>query len=125
MPLLSPDLYREFGIPYAKRLSDAFGGLLIHCCGDWGRHAESLAASGIAIRGVEYHHPFTTIEELEPLAEGAVFVPYLSLEKQDDFASQAEYYEHLLNHTPDSYRFWFAFPDESEEATAFATAHGF
>jgi uroporphyrinogen-III decarboxylase len=34
--LLSPDLYGEFGLPYLNRISEAFGGLYYHCCGDFG-----------------------------------------------------------------------------------------
>ena len=32
--LLSPDLYREFGVPYNNRLSKEFGGIVVHSCGD-------------------------------------------------------------------------------------------
>lgn len=34
--LLSPDLFEEFGLPCLNRISDAFGGLYYHCCGDFG-----------------------------------------------------------------------------------------
>jgi len=32
--LLSPDLYREFGVPYNNRISKEFGGIVVHSCGD-------------------------------------------------------------------------------------------
>jgi len=32
--LLSPDLYREFGVKYNNRLSQEFGGIVVHSCGD-------------------------------------------------------------------------------------------
>jgi hypothetical protein len=32
--LLSPDLYREFGVKYNNRLSREFGGIVVHSCGD-------------------------------------------------------------------------------------------
>lgn len=32
--LMSPDLYREFGVRYNNRLSEAFGGVVVHSCGD-------------------------------------------------------------------------------------------
>ena len=32
--LLSPDLYREFGVKYNNRISREFGGLVVHSCGD-------------------------------------------------------------------------------------------
>ena len=59
MPLLSADLYKEFGIPYMKRLADAFGGVFIHCCGEFEQHLPTLAASGVRFRGFDYCEPFT------------------------------------------------------------------
>lgn len=125
MPLLSAKAYRTFATPYLRRLDQAFGGLLIHCCGDWGRHARTLADSGIRLRGVEFHYPFTQIEELDCLAADTVFIPYISLDKQDRFDSVSAYYDYLLTHTPDHYRYWFAWAEDSDEAVAFARAKGF
>ena len=73
MPLLSAGLYKEFGIPYLHRIQAALGGLVIHCCGDWGRHAHNLKESGLRINAVEYHHPATRLEEIECLADETVF----------------------------------------------------
>lgn len=125
MPLLPAELYREFGVPCLRKLGRAFGGLHLHCCGDWGRHAAALAESGERIMAAEFHYPFTRIEELERLAGATVFVPYLSLDKQTDFGSLTEYYEHLLNRTDRRHRYWFAFPGDSEEAVRFARRYGF
>jgi hypothetical protein len=117
MPLLSPRLYQEFGIPYLRRIADSFGGALIHCCGRWGRHAGTLAASGIAIRAVEFHHAYTTVDELKPLAErGVVLVPYMS-SSQPGFPDAITYYRHLIASTP--WRYLFAL-DDSPAEQAFA-----
>ena len=78
MPLLSPQQYKRFGLPYLKRISDAFGGVFIHCCGRWGRHAANLADSGIVVRGVEFHYPYTAVEEIRGALPDAVLVPYLA-----------------------------------------------
>ena len=51
MPLLSVEVYEEFGIPCLERLGAEFGGLHLHCCGDWGRHAPALARCGTVERG--------------------------------------------------------------------------
>jgi len=32
--LLSPDLYREFGVKYLNKISREFGGIVVHSCGD-------------------------------------------------------------------------------------------
>jgi hypothetical protein len=125
MPLLSPKLYREFGIPQLQRLAQELGWLHIHCCGDWGRHVPALKAARLPIRAMEYHHPLTRIAELAPLAEdGVVFVPYILLHKQDQYGSLSEYYRWLLGNTPQSYRYWFAFADDTPEALAFVAEFG-
>ena len=117
MPLLSTELYLEFGIPCVKRLNDAFGGVQIHCCGDWGRHAANLRAAGIRLRAAEYHYPFTDISELAPLAGDTVFATYLIPDRQARYADQFDYYRRLLAETP--YRFWFPLTAESEEGWKF------
>ena len=123
--MLSPKLYREFGIPQLQRLAQALGGLHIHCCGDWGRHVPALKTARLPIRAMEYHHPLTRIDELAPLVEdGVVFVPYILLHKQDQYGSLSQYYRWLLENTPQSYRYWFAFADDSPEALAFAAEFG-
>jgi len=33
--MLSPALHDEFSVPYLNRISDAFGGVYVHSCGDW------------------------------------------------------------------------------------------
>jgi hypothetical protein len=125
MPLLSPRLYREFGLPQLRRLAEAFGGLHIHCCGDWGRHVPALIAANLPLRAMEYHHPHTRIAELALLAQaGTVFVPYILLHKQDQFQTVSAYYRWLLENTPAHYRYWFAFSDESPDALAFAAEFG-
>lgn len=32
--VMSPRTYREFGVPYNARISEAFGGIVVHSCGD-------------------------------------------------------------------------------------------
>ena len=107
MPLLSTEAYATFGLPTLQRLAATFGGLHIHCCGRWGHHAQTLAASGLPIRAVEFHYPYTRIEALAPLAQNTVFVPYIALDQQAEFATEADYYRHLLAHTGPEYRYWF------------------
>jgi hypothetical protein len=69
---------------------------------------------------VEFHYPFTRIEELACLADKTVFVPYIMLDRQGEFESVTEYYRHLLQATGSSCRFWFACAGDSPEMRAFA-----
>jgi hypothetical protein len=121
MPLLSADLYAQAGIPLLQAINRAAGGLHIHCCGDWGRHAPNLAQAGLTLRSVEFNYPFTQPEALECLAERTVFVPAITLNKQSRFRSVVEYYRHLLQETDARYRFWFACSEDTEEARAFVS----
>jgi hypothetical protein len=51
--MLSPALHDEFSVPYLNRLSDAFGGVYIHSCGDWTHLFPSLE-SVRGLRGLEF-----------------------------------------------------------------------
>ena len=51
--MLSPGLHDEFGVPYLDRLSDAFGGVYIHSCGDWTHLFPSLEKVR-GLRGLEF-----------------------------------------------------------------------
>jgi hypothetical protein len=51
--MLSPELHDEFGVPYLNRLSNAFGGVYIHSCGDWTHLFPSLEKVR-GLRGLEF-----------------------------------------------------------------------
>jgi hypothetical protein len=121
MPLLSPSTYREYALPALRRFQEAFGGLHIHCCGEFGRHAQTLADPSLNLLAVEYHHPLTKLEELAPLAERTVFVPLLNGWVRGGFRNTLEYFEHLLANTPDHYRYWFIVSEDTPEAREFVT----
>jgi hypothetical protein len=52
--MLSPELYREFALPYNNQLSRAFGGVHIHCCGNYAHNLDNLLAME-GIRSVQLH----------------------------------------------------------------------
>ena len=60
--LLSPDLYREFGLPYLNRISEAFGGLYYHCCGDFGFLLDHI----LQIKGLRAINGHLSPGELKP-----------------------------------------------------------
>jgi hypothetical protein len=124
MPLLSAEAYEGFGIPRLRAIAAAFGGLHIHCCGPWGRHARALKASGLNILAMEFHHPFTRLEEIESLAGTTVFIPYIMLDRQERFRTVAEFYSWLVRETDSRFRFWFACADDSPEMIEFARQFG-
>jgi hypothetical protein len=51
--MLSPELHDEFNVPYLDRLSDAFGGVYVHSCGDW-THLFASLEKVRGLRGLEF-----------------------------------------------------------------------
>lgn len=123
MPLLSAPLYREFGIPCVQRMDAAFGGCCLHCCGQWGQHMPALRAAGLTLRAVEFHYPLTRIEEIAPLTEQAVFLPFIILDQQEIFRSQTEYFRYLIEKTDPAYRYWFNVTEDTPETRAFVAKY--
>jgi uroporphyrinogen-III decarboxylase len=60
--LLSPELYEEFGVPYLTRISEAFGGLYYHCCGDYGHLLDKI----LNIRDLRAVNGHLSPKELKP-----------------------------------------------------------
>jgi len=60
--LLSPDLFEEFGLPYLNRISDAFGGLYYHCCGDFGHILDKI----LKIKGLRAINAHLSPKEFKP-----------------------------------------------------------
>ncbi len=108
MPLLSPELYAEFGLPYMQRLAEAFGGAFIHCCGAFEQHIPALAASGAPILGFDYAEPSTRTEALYD-AFGPHCVYNVGLDPQGDviYGDYPTFYAHLAKVAPPDMRFWF------------------
>ena len=127
MPLLSAETYATFGLPYVRRIAEHAGGAFIHCCGDFGRHAPALATLGPLMRGIEFHYPFTRIEELQDhLPPHTVYVPMITLDRQQEFDSQGAYVEHLLTHAAPHTRWWFILDEgqpDREELIALVERH--
>jgi len=53
MAVLSPKIYREFGVPYNNKLSREFGGISLHSCGKFIHNVENLAEIR-DLRGMNY-----------------------------------------------------------------------
>lgn len=60
--LLSPDLFEEFGLPYLNRISDAFGGLYYHCCGNFGHILDKI----LKIKGLRAINAHLSPKEFKP-----------------------------------------------------------
>ena len=54
--LLSPDMYREFGVKYNNRISKEFGGIVVHSCGDV-HHVVPAMAEIEGLKGLDFTMP--------------------------------------------------------------------
>ncbi len=57
--LLSPDLYREFGVRYNSMISRAFGGIVVHSCGDL-QNVVAVMMETEGLRGLDVTIPQNT-----------------------------------------------------------------
>ncbi|MFW6270320.1 MAG: uroporphyrinogen decarboxylase family protein, partial [Bacillota bacterium] len=103
MPLLSPELYREFGLPYLEKISEEIGAIFIHCCGDYSHQLDNLKNSSINLLGLEFHSPYMNPEELFDKFQDKVFVPF-----------GCEVNE-LVRMDKGDNRLWFVLNDETKE----------
>jgi len=118
MPLLSPELYKEFGIPYVKKISDEFGGLFIHCCGQFTHHIENLVESGINIIGLEFVYPNIDIEKLfSVFGPKAVFVPNIMDKCIPEFGSMTGYFNHIQDKREEGTRLWYILRPDLDDFT--------
>ena len=60
--LLSPELYEEFGVPCLNKISEAFGGLYYHSCGDFGFILDGI----LSIKGLRAVNGHLSPAELKP-----------------------------------------------------------
>ena len=108
MPLLSPELYREFGLPYVKILSDRFKGLFIHCCGEFTHQIDNLCNSDINIIGMEFAYPKVDIDKLfEAFKDTCVFVPNIMDNHIDDFGSFTDFMLFIEKKRRPETRIWY------------------
>lgn len=108
MPLLSAEMYREFGIPYVERISREFGGVFLHCCGEYEHQIENLRRSEINLLGLEFHYPHTRPEVLfEAFGGDVLFVPFLAPKGVDIFGSKVEYLNYIKKVKQMNTRLWF------------------
>jgi hypothetical protein len=72
--LMSPDLYRQFGVKYNSMISQAFGGLVVHSCGD----VQNVVGAMMEIpglRGLDFTIPQTPVwETIRDAAAGKAFL---------------------------------------------------
>jgi len=99
-PMLSPEMYEEFCVPYVNRISDACGGVFIHCCGTFEHNFENLSKLH-NLRGINPSIPIVSWEQvLEYFEDVCVLVPGLNQKNQGLWSSTEEGRQWLRDNTP-------------------------
>ena len=97
--LLSPDLYREFGVKYNSRISREFGGIVVHSCGDV-HHVAPAMMEIEGLKGLDFTIPQVT--NWEAVRDAAAGKTVLCLRHrywdhpQDSKVDLADYTEKLV-----------------------------
>jgi hypothetical protein len=94
--MLSPELHDEFSVPYLNRLSEAFGGVYLHSCGDWTRLFASLEKIR-NLRGLEFggsEAPYGRV--LERFGGKTVLACRVGLHRDIRFGGMTDYVRKIL-----------------------------
>ena len=98
--LLSPNLYREFGVKYNNMISREFGGIVVHSCGDIQYIAATMMETE-GLKGLDFTIP--QVNNWEFLRDAAAGKTVLCLRhrywdhSKDIMVDLAEYSENLVN----------------------------
>jgi hypothetical protein len=96
LAVLSPTLYKEFALPYLNQLSDEFGGVFVHSCGNFSHQLDNLEKVH-NLRGLNFGVTETPFEAVwERFAGRTAIVVHLGLNKDIHFDSEADYVRHVL-----------------------------
>jgi hypothetical protein len=98
--MISADMHDEFSVPYLNRISEAFGGVYVHSCGNWTHQLPSLMKVR-NLRGVEFGASETPIGPVsEALGGRAVMACRIGLNRDNRFESMPEFVHRIRNAYP-------------------------
>jgi hypothetical protein len=96
LAVLSPALYEQFALPYLNELSDEFGGVFVHSCGNFVHQFDNLDKVH-ELRGLNFGASETPFEAVwERFGGRTAIVTHLGLNKDFHFDSEADYVRHVL-----------------------------
>ncbi|MFH1929206.1 MAG: hypothetical protein ABIK79_13690 [Chloroflexota bacterium] len=96
LALISPPLFEEFALPYNNRLSEEFGGLVIHSCGNFVHNLDGLAKIK-DLRAINFGATETPFSALaEKFSGQTAIIPHIGLNRDIRFDSVLDYVESVL-----------------------------
>ena len=96
LAVIGPALYREFCLPYMNELSEEFGGVMIHSCGNFAHQFDNLEQVH-QLRGINFGATETPFEAVwERFGGKTAIIPHIGLNKDIHFQTNVAYMEHVL-----------------------------
>ena len=99
LAVISAKLYEEFCLPYVNELSEEFGGISIHSCGNFVHQFDNLAKMH-NLRGLNFGASETPFDAVWERFNGkTAIIPHIGLNNSSGavyFADNQEYMEHVL-----------------------------
>jgi len=99
LAVLSPRLWEQFSLPYINELSEEFGGVVIHSCGNFERQLPALQKVH-KLRGINFGVTETRFEAVwDAFAGKTCIIPHCSEQTLvAKFKNAHEWVEHVLRH---------------------------
>lgn len=95
--LISVAMHDEFSVPYLNQISEAFGGIYIHSCGNW-QHQFSSIEKVRNVRGLEFGASETLYQSvLAHFGGEVVLAPRIGFQRDIKFNGMADYVNRILN----------------------------
>jgi hypothetical protein len=97
--LLSPKLYREFGVTYNAKIAEAFGGIVVHSCGDL-RHVFPAMLETPGLRGIDLTIPQNSKWEVikEAVGKTAINLRHYFWDHPEEGTNLVEYTRSLVDY---------------------------
>jgi hypothetical protein len=98
LAMISPKLYEEFSLPYINQLSEEFGGVIVHSCGNF-EHQLNVLSKVHKLRGINFGVNEMSFESLYSKFGGkTVLIPHLSSASIiADYQTAYEWVEHFAS----------------------------
>lgn len=98
--MLSAEMHDTFSVPYLNILSEEFGGVVVHSCGDWTHQFSSLEKVH-NLRGLEFGASEAFYEKVLPRFGGrTVLACRVGLHRDLKFRGMADFVERILHAAP-------------------------
>lgn len=95
---LSPDLFEEFFVPSINVLAEEYGGIFLHCCGNFEHLLDSFKLIK-NLRGIDFGATETSFQKVVDEFSGkAVLAPHLGLNNRIKFNSLEDFVVHLMEY---------------------------